>query len=887
MGNPDDGSPEQWDVLEFLSKAPILRLALDELDSAFSDEERQALLQLEARLTEMQVQVGFISYTFRQFETGARELSREAIDSALASIINTAAMRPPLAAAFGLTARRAAEVGKSELAAQLYEEAMRADPSDIEFPYNMGNHFMRLGRMDDAIASYNKALEIDPTSAWSLYNRAHCHYSLGHMGDAIEDFIRSACAGCDVENFHYAIARRIIPKLGFTQFFLEVATNKRLDDEQQQGFLQALVQALHGSDGSWFLDTLTLEQKSSISGPELIAKSLLADILRESPLTHMAGMWKMDRIRSRRTYMWAPVDVSDLAPWYQPEEFTKEDFRPDRVSHLEDLKYVIELAQRGDWRELSWSPHYMSGAIAISAIYGGRSDWPNPVLRLSVPVDTAHQPRSESVAEVASWIASQSGESRAHLTVQQCVGEFAAHHFRASASSLLAEVSLRETPLADRQWTRLTVVPKSGNNLPPLQWELTPKEKGSLAAVRESVGSEIGALTWRNVEPVFREWIIAAYLHGNADEHLAATSRTRQFNALLSTERWRLSPRDWLDCRSKIIKSYDAEIPVTAIRDYLGNGALLDFYVHEIVEDTILRLAVTREGIEAGETYVNSRAGDLSLLLSSQDPDNIPIDGLKGRIENLLIGGIEASVAKSKRLAVVPFGYLRNIPFHALSTVQDAISNGTVESISYLPSASLVEGFGDRHPVRGGCLFVGLDESDDIDIEGEYEIVRGTFDRVTRLVGKEATVARVQDALGDHAVAHFACHGYFDPRSLSGYLDLFDAPLYPWHILLLGEVPSTVVMNACLASVADRFEPTSDTTFGLHHAFLAAGSSHVIGGLWEVNEWSARSFSDIFYGKFTSGESAAASVVHAQRALRNRTSDPFLWAVHCFYGDCR
>lgn len=136
--------------------------------------------------------------------------------------------------------------------------------------------------------------------------------------------------------------------------------------------------------------------------------------------------------------------------------------------------------------------------------------------------------------------------------------------------------------------------------------------------------------------------------------------------------------------------------------------------------------------------------------------------------------------------------------------------------------------------------------------------------------------------LPHHQFAHFACHGDMDLNIAAGYLELADARLYPWDVLSAA-VPETVVLNACLGVSTERIETTSDAAFGLQDAFLLAGARNVIGGLWDVNEWTAHAFADSFYRKLSCGRDVASAVITAQGDLRAATSDPFLWAPHaCF-----
>jgi tetratricopeptide (TPR) repeat protein len=786
-----------------------------------------------------------------------------------------------VALALRALAGRAAKTSRSELAVRLYAAAMQVDPSDVSLPYNMGNHLTRLGRTDEAIAAYGRALAIDPDCAWALYNRGHRLWDSGRQDEGIDDLIRAAHVGCDVEGFHDSVARRFITSRGFSAF-LDLAMDETMPEDQRAGFLQALAKALEDAD-FWFLS-------SPISGPDsdlnsayanlIVRASFLADIVRESPTAHLVGMWHMNRNNATKSYDYGPVSESDVTEWYRPAEWGTQGPEPDRIAHLERLQRAYELAEKHGALDAAWMAHYMSGAIALSTLLGGLRDWPSPVHRLTVPLerrpDGLLYPRARDATAVAHWVSSQTSPIDPNASASIQVGRFAAKQFRAAARDLLdLRTRGHDKPLGDGQWVRL--VEDGGTTVK------------AYSAIDASFREEFAGKVWRYAEPVFREWLTAAVLQGDTGEHIAAAARAHEFNAMVATELWgQLPTKRWQGCRRKIQAAYDPEVTVAELHAALGTGGLLiDYYVREVVEDTIIPLAVAPNDVDVSERYVNARAGDLDLLLEAHAARNVPADGFTGRIDELLVGGLGHLLDAAGWLVIVPFGYLNNLPFHALASVQDAVSRGAIRRITYLPSTAFVPRFEARPASRARCMFVGFDVFDDIDIDGELKIVSAAFPKVTVLRDREATLDSVLSALGEHDIAHFACHGSMDADTKAGYLQLADERLYAWDVLSCNRVPDTVLLNACLANTTERFEPTSDAGFGLHAGFLVAGASHVVGGLWEINEWSARHFAAAFYEHWKAGESAAASVLWAQQALCAKTADPYLWAPHACFGDWR
>ena len=276
---------------------------------------------------------------------------------------------------------------------------------------------------------------------------------------------------------------------------------------------------------------------------------------------------------------------------------------------------------------------------------------------------------------------------------------------------------------------------------------------------------------------------------------------------------------------------------------------------------------------------VDVLGGELRAMLDAGSPATFPPTGIDAAAEKAL----ELPDVLTSSIVVIPYGYLRKVPFHALPAFVGGIDDGTVERVTYLPAAGLLR----RPPLAAGlperALFVGHDAAGEMVFDDEIDHLRSYVPEVTVLVGDDATGARVLAELGTHDFAHFACHGDLDPSVAAGYLQLRDGPLYPWHVLA-HRAPRTVVVNACLGMSVERIEVTSDGAIGLQDAFLVSGADHVVGGLWEVNEYVGTRFSESFYRLVAAGRDVAAAVVSAQRELRLLTKDPFCWAPHACFG---
>ena len=309
---------------------------------------------------------------------------------------------------------------------------------------------------------------------------------------------------------------------------------------------------------------------------------------------------------------------------------------------------------------------------------------------------------------------------------------------------------------------------------------------------------------------------------------------------------------------------------------------MVDYYTYEIFGESVSQLTVTSSGAQMATHEVDVAGGELSAMLDAGEPSMFPAMGFAPFADEPLMH----PSPMPRTLVIVPYGYIRKIPIHALPAILRAIEAGALDRVVYLPTASYVCRPRST-PSRGrGSLFVGYDPTGDIDLNRDLKSFCSYADEVTVLTHDAATLANVLAELQNHQFVHFACHGDMDAKIAAGYLELADTRLYPWDILGIA-VPETVVMNACLGISVNRIETTSDGALGLHDAFLVAGARRVIGGLWEVNEWTARTFAENFYRRLSADCDVASATITAQHDLRAATSDPFLWAPHAYFGEWR
>lgn len=148
-------------------------------------------------------------------------------------------------------------------------------------------------------------------------------------------------------------------------------------------------------------------------------------------------------------------------------------------------------------------------------------------------------------------------------------------------------------------------------------------------------------------------------------------------------------------------------------------------------------------------------------------------------------------------------------------------------------------------------------------------------------------------ALPEHAVTHFACHGYtnwLNPDS--SYLAVEDpsAPLTVADLSALRLSAGLAYLAACDSTFTHQ--QLADEAVHITGAFHLAGYRHVIGTLWPVSDQQAALVTADVYRHLTDGGSAppdperAPAALHAAvRSLRDRRPGmPFAWAAYVHVG---
>jgi CHAT domain-containing protein len=304
---------------------------------------------------------------------------------------------------------------------------------------------------------------------------------------------------------------------------------------------------------------------------------------------------------------------------------------------------------------------------------------------------------------------------------------------------------------------------------------------------------------------------------------------------------------------------------------------------------------VIGEGTARGR-LLESEPGQLlalgqQLATTSRGGSPEQLDRALSHLYQELMAPLESAWKQSRRLRIIPYGPLVNVPFSAL---RDGSGRYLFERIEVtllpaLPSGSAVAS--DRVPLEGlSVLAVGDPEFSrrrfpDLgwlpgarrEAEGIYELYGG---RSTLLVGSAATASKVLDRMPEHPVSHLAVHVGRDPENPLGlqvilgrdstadgnarhgidgrdviYLDLSDTVM--------------VVLSACGGSAqGSTGNPGSDP--GVVPSLLAAGAESVVASAAPTEDATASDFMYALHESLRSGLRPAAALRAAKIELWSR-----------------
>ncbi|MEM7333655.1 MAG: CHAT domain-containing protein [Chloroflexota bacterium] len=259
----------------------------------------------------------------------------------------------------------------------------------------------------------------------------------------------------------------------------------------------------------------------------------------------------------------------------------------------------------------------------------------------------------------------------------------------------------------------------------------------------------------------------------------------------------------------------------------------------------------------------------------------------------LLIAPLESRLASKSRLLISPHQTLFQIPFPGLfnqARERYLIDDWTLQIVPSMTVLSLCQ---NQIRTNHSSLIVGYPAKPDSPnylpfVEKEVLALGQVLDQTSILLGEEATRENVLQQMQGKALVHLSGHAIYNsdfplesgmPLANNRWLRASD--LYLQFGTLSGAL---VVLSGCETG---RGHLSGAEVIGLNSAFLYAGASGVVSGLWKVDDAATALLMKEFYFHLSRGEDTAVALQKAQKFLNTHEtfSAPYYWASFNLTGD--
>lgn len=348
--------------------------------------------------------------------------------------------------------------------------------------------------------------------------------------------------------------------------------------------------------------------------------------------------------------------------------------------------------------------------------------------------------------------------------------------------------------------------------------------------------------------------------------------------------------------------------PLSEIRERLSpETALVEFL---FVGEKVFAFVITQKDLRVGALPIakSNLAAKTKLLRSlifrnEADENWLPVsEGLRSN----LIDPIERSGAFDgiTRIGFVPFGFLHDLPFAALTRRENESVKFLIEDyvLFQTPSATFYAHKTEPSAVAGVTLAFGRSDFSEENLpalefaEEETRAVAETT-RGTALTNKLATETELKRLSGNYDYLHFSTHAVAESempllsRLLLSQSDTDDGNLTVREIFELGLKTKLVTLSACETGQsfsAGGNDFVEQDRIGLIEAFLHAGSKSVLASQFPVSDKPTAEFMKSFYQNLQSHDKAE-SLAFAQRAmlLDDKLKHPRYWSPFILVGSDR
>jgi tetratricopeptide (TPR) repeat protein len=236
----------------------------------------------------------------------------------------------------------------------------------------------------------------------------------------------------------------------------------------------------------------------------------------------------------------------------------------------------------------------------------------------------------------------------------------------------------------------------------------------------------------------------------------------------------------------------------------------------------------------------------------------------------------------SRKLVIVPHGFLHRVPFHALFDGGSYLLERF--EVSYAPSAKVYSLCEKRIP-RGfdKSLVLSVADSSIPAVAEEAQAVIRHIPAAELLSDRQATVEALRLKAPGCGILHLACHGMFRlDNPMFSALKLYDGWLAASDVIGLDLAGALVTLSACESGRNEVL--AGDELMGLTRAFLGAGATTLVASLWLVQDETTAELMKMWYEHLRKGAGRATALRNAQLALKESWPHPYYWAPFVLIG---
>ncbi len=278
-----------------------------------------------------------------------------------------------------------------------------------------------------------------------------------------------------------------------------------------------------------------------------------------------------------------------------------------------------------------------------------------------------------------------------------------------------------------------------------------------------------------------------------------------------------------------------------------------------------------------------------------EEPSNRESQAYLNKAEQLyrsLIGPIEHLLEGSEIVTFLPSGPLFYLPFGALYTGHEFLVEKY--ALRVLPNASVLSVLRPVDKVSQSMLVLGnpyREKEGDLPFaELESKAVAQLSTGALLLIREKATDVIFRQTSGDYGYIHIASHAEFvETQPLASRLLLSptgesSGDIYLNDLFNLELDANLVVLSACQTSLSQV--ANGDELIGLSTGFLYAGTSGIIGSLWQIEDESTAFLMEKFYRRLVEGYTPERALQDAQLTAlaHSQYRHPYYWAAFQFTG---